>query len=83
MDITGASGNLGKDIPKTIITSHLYIYEASHLALWECLEDKKDTVSRELFSFKYNFLVHKRHARVFSNYFWQQHSFFFQRSSLL
>ena len=52
MDITGASGNLGKDIPKTIITSHLYIYEASYLALWECLEDKKDSVSRELFSFK-------------------------------
>ena len=53
MDITGASGNLEKDIPKTIITSHLYIYGASYLALWECLEDKKDTVSRELFSFKY------------------------------
>ena len=55
MDITGASGNLGKDyidIPKTIITSHLYIYEASYLALWECLEDKKDSVLRELFSFK-------------------------------
>ena len=53
MDITGASGNLEKDIPKTIITSHLYIYGASYLALWEYLEDKKDAASRESFSFKY------------------------------
>ena len=54
MDITGASGNLGKDIfLKRLLHPILYIYEASHLAPWECLEDKKDTVSRELFSFKY------------------------------